>query len=174
VGQDEYFSYAYRISEALDAHTWVDAMSRCAKAIVLVWAASGPMLVLCPQVGSLRAEVEAAEARVAQQRWAVLVGVSWYRHHPSVPNLRYADADAQAFYDFFTSAAGGFQRDHVLLLKNEQATRRAVLDALSNFVSRAHEDDLVWIHFSTFGSTENTLGSQKTHAMRQPLILLLT
>ena len=34
------------------------------------------------------------------QRYAVVVGVSDYKD-AGIPDLKYADADAQAFYDFF-------------------------------------------------------------------------
>ena len=40
------------------------------------------------------------------ERWAVIVGVSDYKS-TAIPHLRYAAADAQAFYDFVRSPAAG-------------------------------------------------------------------
>ena len=51
------------------------------------------------------------------QRYAVVVGISDYKD-PKIPDLKYADADAQAFYDFITSPIGGnFNKENVLLFK---------------------------------------------------------
>jgi len=52
------------------------------------------------------------------QRYAVVVGVSDYKD-PKIPDLKYADADAQAFYEFITSPIGGnFNKENVLLCRH--------------------------------------------------------
>lgn len=75
--------------------------------------------------------------------WAVLIGVSRYKFgadqqdpdSSSIPNLRFADADAISVYDFLRSPEGGGFRDekaggHMVLLTNEDATKANVESAL--------------------------------------------
>ncbi|MBV6519856.1 MAG: hypothetical protein DCC43_05740 [Candidatus Brocadia sp.] len=91
---------------------------------------------------------------LAIRRYAVVVGISDYKD-PGIADLKYADADAQAFYDFLTSPAGGdFQKDQVLLLKNEQATLKNVTLAITNFLKRAKDPDFVVIFMACHGEPE--------------------
>ena len=88
------------------------------------------------------------------QRYAVVVGISDYKD-PKIPDLKYADADAQAFYDFITSPIGGnFNKDNVLLLKNEQATLKNVKLAITNFLKKAIDTDFVVIFMACHGEPE--------------------
>ena len=85
------------------------------------------------------------------QRYAVVVGISDYKD-PKIPDLKYADADAQAFYDFITSPIGGnFNKENVLLLKNEQATLKNVKLAITNFLKKAIDTDFVVIFMACHG-----------------------
>lgn len=88
------------------------------------------------------------------QRYAVVVGISDYKD-PKIPDLKYADADAQAFYDFITSPIGGnFNKENVLLLKNEQATLKNVKLAVTNFLKKAIDSDFVTIFMACHGEPE--------------------
>jgi len=88
------------------------------------------------------------------QRYAVVIGISDYKD-PRITDLQYADADAQAFYDFITSPAGGdFQKEHVLLLKNEQATLKNVTLSITNFLKKTKETDFVVIFMACHGEPE--------------------
>lgn len=88
------------------------------------------------------------------QRYAVVVGISDYKD-PKIPDLKYADKDAQAFYDFITSPEGGdFNKENVLLLKNEQATLRNIKLALTNFLKNAIDTDYVVIFMACHGEPE--------------------
>lgn len=88
------------------------------------------------------------------QRYAVVVGISDYRD-PKIPDLKYADADAQAFYDFITSPTGGsFNNENVLLLKNEQATLKNVKIAITSFLKKAIDTDFVTIFMACHGEPE--------------------
>jgi len=90
--------------------------------------------------------------RFAQQ-WAVVIGVGDYED-PTIPDLTYTEADAQAFYGFLTSPqGGGFQKDHVRFLLNEQATSTAVKGAFSWLIDQADIDDLVVVYFAGHGGT---------------------
>lgn len=88
------------------------------------------------------------------QRYAVVVGISDYKD-PKIPDLKYADADAQAFYDFITGPTGGaFNKENVLLLKNEQATMRNVKMAVTGFLKKAIDTDFVTIFIACHGEPE--------------------
>lgn len=88
------------------------------------------------------------------QRYAVIVGISDYLD-PKIPDLKYADADAQAFYDFITSPLGGsFEKKNVRLLKNDQATLKNVKQAITNFLKQATDADFVVIFMACHGEPE--------------------
>lgn len=88
------------------------------------------------------------------QRYAVVIGISDYKD-PGIADLEYADADAQVFYDFLTSPAGGdFKKEHVLLLKNEQATLKNVTLAITNFLKKTNDPDFVIIFMACHGEPE--------------------
>jgi parallel beta-helix repeat protein len=88
-----------------------------------------------------------------QQQWGLVIGVGDYED-PTIPDLNYTEADAQAFYGFLTSPqGGGFQKDHVRFLLNEQATSTAVKGAFSWLIDQAGADDLVVIYFAGHGGT---------------------
>ncbi len=89
-------------------------------------------------------------------RWAVVIGISRYQHAGAqLPNIRYADKDAEAFYQFLTSEQGGrLANSNVRLLLNEEATFQNMREALFNFLSRPIEEDIVYIYFSGHGAPE--------------------
>jgi len=87
-------------------------------------------------------------------KWAVVVGIADFRD-PSIPKLKYSSKDARDFYDFLTSDAGGrFQKDHVRLLLDQDATKVNIMDALGDsFLPHGvAPGDLVVIYVSTHGS----------------------
>ncbi len=86
-----------------------------------------------------------------KDKWAVVVGVSKFRD--STINLRYAAKDAKDFSEYLTTE-GNFQKDHVLLMTDECATRENILTALGDkWLPRlANPDDLVLIYVSSHGS----------------------
>ena len=97
----------------------------------------------------------AASPRIAQ-RWAVIVGVGDYKSD-QITDLRYASKDAQAMYDFLRSpAAGPFEEDHILLLKDDKATGQALREAMFVFLQKANYNDLVVIYFAGHGAPDPT------------------
>lgn len=90
--------------------------------------------------------------RPIQDKWALVIGISKFQDQ-SVPQLRYAAKDAQDFANFLTTD-GGFAKDHVRLLLNQDATFRRVLTELGDkFLPRAaRSNDLVVVYFSGHGS----------------------
>ncbi|MEQ8221946.1 MAG: PQQ-binding-like beta-propeller repeat protein [Candidatus Eremiobacterota bacterium] len=87
------------------------------------------------------------------QVWAVVIGIGKYESQKVTP-LNYSASDAQAVYDYLTTK-GGFSKDHVQLLLNEQANLKAVKTALGTFLrEKAMKDDLVFIYYSGHGAPE--------------------
>ncbi|HEX2202176.1 MAG TPA: tetratricopeptide repeat protein [Longimicrobium sp.] len=90
------------------------------------------------------------------KRWAVVVGVSAYQDSTIRP-LRFADDDAQAFYEFLRSpraGGGGFAEENVKLLLNEGATFAEVRTALMSFLRQATPEDQVVIYFAGHGEPD--------------------
>ncbi len=89
------------------------------------------------------------------QHWAVVIGVSTYADS-RIPTLRYAAADAQAFYDWLVSATGGrYAPAHVRLLLNENATAANIKESLFSWLKQAIEEDVVVIYFAGHGSPDS-------------------
>ena len=95
-----------------------------------------------------------AAPRIAE-RWAVIVGVGDYRSD-AIPDLRFAGKDAQAVYDFLKSPSAGFQEDHIIFLKDADATNQAIREALFVFLQKAAYNDLVFIYFAGHGAPDAT------------------
>lgn len=88
------------------------------------------------------------------KRYAVIIGISKFKD-TKIPALKYADRDAQSFYDYITSPTGGsFNPGDVLLLKNEDATLKNIKDAITNFLKKAVEEDFVVVYIASHGEPE--------------------
>ena len=97
---------------------------------------------------------QAMAAPRISERWAVIVGISDYRSD-AIPDLAFAGADAEAVRRFLTSpAAGPFEEDHVLFLRDEEATGAALREALFVFLQQAKKDDLVLIYYAGHGAPD--------------------
>ncbi|MGB5032529.1 MAG: caspase family protein [Saprospiraceae bacterium] len=91
---------------------------------------------------------------LANNTYAVVVGISDYQD-PGIPDLRFADKDAEAFANFLRSKAGGsVHSDNLQLLTNTQATAGRIAEALDAIIEKAKKDDLVIIYFSGHGDVE--------------------
>jgi len=91
---------------------------------------------------------------------AVVVGISDYQH-PTIPDLRFADRDAEAFANFLRSPAGGsLDDDHLKVLTNQNATAGRIAEALDALVEQTNEGDQVIIYFSGHGDVERKTISQ--------------
>jgi len=90
------------------------------------------------------------------RRWAVVVGISKYKHeNKGIPELPNAADDARAFARFLMSATGGgFDKERVLLLVDEAATSAALRRALFTYLKKAIEEDVVVLFFSGQGMPE--------------------
>ncbi|MCW5821399.1 MAG: tetratricopeptide repeat protein [Cyanobacteria bacterium TGS_CYA1] len=88
---------------------------------------------------------------VVKDKWALVIGISKFAN-PEY-NLKFAAKDAQDFYNYLITE-GNFKKDHVLLLLNENATRRNIMSAFGDKFLPAvcREGDLVTIYISTHGT----------------------
>ncbi|MFN0015176.1 MAG: tetratricopeptide repeat protein [Saprospiraceae bacterium] len=90
----------------------------------------------------------------------VVVGISDYQD-PAIPDLRFADRDAEAFANFLRSPAGGsLDGDHLKILTNEKATMGKVAAALDWLLDVCKEGDRAIIYFSGHGDVERKTISQ--------------
>ena len=102
-------------------------------------------------------KVSARAAPRIGQRWAVVIGVSDYRSD-DIRDLAYASKDAQAVYDFLrSSAAGPFAEDHIMFLKDGNATAQAIREAMFVFLQKAQWNDLVVVYFAGHGAADPAL-----------------
>lgn len=86
--------------------------------------------------------------------YAVVVGISDYQD-PAIPNLRFADKDAEAFANYLRSESGGkLDGDHLKVLLNEKATVAQFAIALDWLMEVVKENDQVIIYFSGHGDVE--------------------
>ncbi|MEP7341289.1 MAG: caspase family protein [Acidobacteriota bacterium] len=110
------------------------------------------------RVGVSRPEAEKGNL---PELWAVVVGVSRFQNGGrnldgnQISNLKYAADDAQAIYNFLRSEEGGSFRDvsengHLILLKDEQATKANVEQAL-NSLKQAKPGDYFIVYIATHG-----------------------
>ena len=107
--------------------------------------------------GTVQSNVTPPKFSVAEpgQRWAVVIGISAFQDS-RIPSLRYASADAQAFYDWAVSHEGGkYAPARVKLLLDQQATCKQLKDALFVWLKQTLEKDMVTIYFASYGSPES-------------------
>jgi tetratricopeptide (TPR) repeat protein len=96
----------------------------------------------------------AAPMKIAIPRsYALVVGISRYKHLPAQAQLKYPDRDADAVYTVLISKeGGGFPPENVHVLKDEDATLKNLQDQLENWLpSVVKEDDRVLIYFAGHG-----------------------
>lgn len=92
--------------------------------------------------------------------YALIIGISDYQD-PAIPDLKYADKDAEAFASFLRSPAGGnLDNDHLKILINQQATMAQFAIQLDWLLQVAKENDRIIIYFSGHGDVEKKTVTQ--------------
>ncbi|MBP9091483.1 caspase family protein [bacterium] len=102
-------------------------------------------------LGSVASSVTSQVAAPVADKWALIVGISKFKDEKV--NLKFAAKDATDFANFLIKHEN-FAADHVLLLTDDKATRKNILESLgSKWLPRlAMPSDLVVLYFSTHGS----------------------
>jgi hypothetical protein len=107
--------------------------------------------------------------RIERRRnlWAVVVGIDSY---PNIRPLKYAVADARAFYNLLVMD-NQVPAENVFLLLNEQATLQALRSTLGTKVkNKAGADDMVIIYFAGHGATERDMMSPDGDGLEKYLL----
>ncbi len=87
--------------------------------------------------------------------YALVVGISTYSD-ADIPQLQYANRDAEIFADYLKSPAGGaVPAENIQLLVNEQATSGTLYNAIYQLRKTCSKGDLVYFYFSGHGDLEN-------------------
>ena len=88
---------------------------------------------------------------------AVVIGISDYQNE-MIPDLQYADKDAEAFVSYLQSSSGGnLHDDNIRLLTNEAATAGQMWAKLDWLIDESKEGDVAVIYFSGHGDVEKKL-----------------
>ena len=103
--------------------------------------------------GAQAQEASTSTSSPSIERWAVVIGIDRYRD-PSITELQYAAADANAFYEFLITR-GGVKLSNARLLLNKDATQVNIRRALGDFLKqKALKDDEVIIYYAGHGTTD--------------------
>ena len=90
--------------------------------------------------------------------WVLSVGVSRYAEESI--NLKFADHDAERIAEVLKTQEGVlFNKVNTLVLTDKQATRGAILQGMSQFLSQAAEDDVVLIFLAGHGLQDRQTGT---------------
>ena len=83
--------------------------------------------------------------------WAIIIGISNYKHagQGGLTNLIFADDDAKAFARVLRNS--GWNESHMKLLVNEDATQRNIMIALESWLTKAGPDDQIVIFWAGHG-----------------------
>lgn len=99
--------------------------------------------------GAAQPSAQPARAANMPRVWALIVGVSAYRH---MPVLRFPDDDAYRLYAFFKSPEGGaIPDDQIQVLIDEDATKDNITHQMRQLFGQAGPNDLIILYFSGHG-----------------------
>ena len=106
-----------------------------------------------PSIKAIGLEKIIAADHLGANRHALIIGINDYAD-AKIPDLKFAEADAQLLYNTLTDTqVGGFKKNSVTLLTGKQATSREVRKALSA-LRGVGEEDLVVVFFSGHGAKQ--------------------
>ncbi len=95
--------------------------------------------------------VESREEPLGSTR-AIIIGISNYKE---IEDLKYADRDAMAFYNFLVSNAGGnIDSSNIQILLNEKAAAGEISEAFNWLIDESKPNDKAIIYFSGHGDVE--------------------
>lgn len=111
---------------------------------------AAPVQLIAPKQRVTTAVTTPQYGKPKQQVWVMSVGVASYKN-PRIA-LKYPQSDALEMQGLWRGPEGGsLDYDHIMVLTNDRATRRNILDSMRVLFSRASEDDLVVFYFSGHG-----------------------
>ncbi len=103
-------------------------------------------------------EAPVREPQSEPQTYALVVGVSKYQKLPDEQQLLFARSDADLFYRYLTSPAGGeVPKENIVLITDEAATKAAIENSLETFLrARAKKGDTVVVFMAAHGTVDET------------------
>jgi hypothetical protein len=118
----------------------------------LQWAKKELLVFMHQEIRNYATDPEQDFAERMAKRMALVVGVN--RHDDYlIHNLRYADADARAFYEFLTDPyRGGVPIKNIRVFENHTATLENVKEAFKFIREYCREDDTVFVYFAGYGA----------------------
>src|SRR5256714_2242268 len=129
------------------------------------------------RVGATRTELKNGAAKNVNL-WAVLIGISRFKNGDQsvggmqIHNLKSAADDAQAIYDYLRSdEGGGFNDDHIILLKDETATKDGVEQAL-NKLRQSKPDDFFVLFIAAHGVIASEFDTKEGRNFEKPYFIL--
>jgi len=108
------------------------------------------VLFACPAVLTAATQSDRVPESDSGRTLAVVAGISRYSN-AGVPQLQFADRDAQAFYDFLLTRRGGVLPQNAKLLLNGDATLDAIRGAIRSMFDRAKPNDTVVLFIAGHG-----------------------
>lgn len=118
------------------------------------------VFLLAQEKGVTPVTPSTAGAGLRPTTYAIVVGISDYQD-AGIPDLRFADRDAEAFANFLRLPAGGsLDGDHLCVLTNQKATAGNIIGALTGLVEVSKPGDRVIFSFSGHGDVEQVTKNQ--------------
>jgi hypothetical protein len=90
------------------------------------------------------------------EKYALLIGVSKFQKKPPKP-IETAVKDIESVKDVLKKS-GGFKEENIILIKDEQATKINILNALRDLKNKTSPNDSVVFYISTHGTPPDTFG----------------
>ena len=106
----------------------------------------------------------------AQQKRALLIGINTYAPDEKTAkekgsewnNLKGTVNDVNSIQSILMSSRFGFHREDIVVLKESQATREGILNAISDLINHCKSGDLVLIYYSGHGDQVKNSASVET------------
>ncbi len=104
-----------------------------------------------------------------RQKWALLIGINRYPNFAPRGQLSGCINDIEVIRQVLERSFN-FPGDHVVSLKDEQATREGILTAMKELVARIGKDDIVVVHYSGHGSQMTDLEGDEPDGLDETIV----
>ncbi len=104
-------------------------------------------------------------------KYAVIIGIGNYEDD-DIPDLRYSRKDAESLYALITEPqVGGFPKENVRLLVDEQATLKAIKSTIGSWLARiVKPQDMVLLFYSGHGGVDSDPSGEESDGLNKYII----